>query len=61
MPSRHDRFIGCLLGGAVGDALGAPVEFLSDSAIREAYGPAGIRDYDQAFGRLGGQCQGKIA
>jgi ADP-ribosylglycohydrolase len=25
----HGRFLGCLLGGAIGDALGAPVEFLS--------------------------------
>lgn len=27
--SLHDRAYGCLLGGACGDALGAPVEFLS--------------------------------
>ncbi|MBO0657023.1 ADP-ribosylglycohydrolase family protein [Streptomyces triculaminicus] len=33
---------GCLLGGAVGDALGNPVEFLSLHAIRAAYGPAGV-------------------
>lgn len=39
---------GCLLGGAVGDALGWPVEFLSLRAIRERYGPAGIRDFDPA-------------
>ncbi|MFI9200346.1 ADP-ribosylglycohydrolase family protein [Streptomyces sp. NPDC053048] len=36
------RIRGCLLGGAVGDALGNPVEFLSLSAIRSAYGPAGV-------------------
>ena len=30
---------------AVGDALGAPVEFLSLSEIRAHYGEAGIADY----------------
>jgi ADP-ribosylglycohydrolase len=36
------RVRGCLLGGALGDALGAPVEFLSTQRIREAYGPDGV-------------------
>ena len=40
-----DRYRGCLLGGAVGDALGYPVEFLSLADIREWYGPAGITSY----------------
>jgi len=39
------RVLGCLLGGAVGDALGAPVEFQSWQAIEAAYGPAGIQYY----------------
>jgi len=52
-PSRLNRFIGCLLGGAVGDALGAPVEFLSFSDIRKRYGNNGIVDYDPAYGRIG--------
>ena len=43
-----DRIVGCLLGGAVGDALGAPVEFLSLGQIRERFGPAGIRDFAPA-------------
>jgi ADP-ribosylglycohydrolase len=30
-----DRFLGCILAGAVGDALGAPIEFLTIDAIRE--------------------------
>ncbi len=47
------RFRGCLLGGAVGDALGAPVEFMSVSEIREAFGRQGIRDFIPAYGRLG--------
>src|SRR5699024_5165813 len=42
------RFQGCLLGGAVGDALGYPVEFLSERAIFLKYGPGGIRTLAQA-------------
>ena len=37
-------FRGCLLGGAVGDALGAPVEFESIAEIRARHGPSGITD-----------------
>jgi ADP-ribosylglycohydrolase len=37
----------------VGDALGAPVEFLRIHEIRRKYGPAGITDYDLAYGRRG--------
>ncbi len=47
------RVRGTLLGGAVGDALGAPVEFLSLASIRRQFGEAGIRDYAPAFGRSG--------
>lgn len=50
---RLDRYAGCLLGGAVGDALGAPVEFMSLADIIATHGPAGIRDYARAYGRLG--------
>ena len=48
-----DRYLGCLLGGAVGDALGAVVEFESLAEIRARFGPGGIRDYAPAYGRLG--------
>ncbi|MFF4778281.1 ADP-ribosylglycohydrolase family protein [Microtetraspora fusca] len=43
---RHfgDRVRGCLLGGAIGDALGAPVEFDSIAAIRHVHGAAGVTD-----------------
>src|SRR5690606_35861103 len=41
------------LGGAVGDALGAPVEFNSVEAILVRYGRAGIIDFDVAHGRRG--------
>lgn len=40
-----DRYRGCLIGGAAGDALGYPVEFMSlDEIIRE-YGESGITSY----------------
>ena len=42
--NRSDYFTGCLLGGAVGDALGWPVEFESTADIINAYGSAGIID-----------------
>jgi len=47
------RFHGCLVGGAVGDALGAPVEFLDVDQIVKVYGEGGIRDYAPAYGKLG--------
>ena len=40
-----DRARGCLVGGAVGDALGYAVEFDSLSCIQEKYGPDGIQEY----------------
>jgi ADP-ribosylglycohydrolase len=48
-----DRYVGCLVGGAVGDALGAPVEFMRLADIRRCFGSAGIRDYAPAYGRKG--------
>ena len=38
----RERIRGCLLGGAIGDALGAPIEFESLAAIRATYGPSGV-------------------
>lgn len=55
-PARIDyrsRVRGCLLGGAIGDALGAGVEFDSLSQIRGAYGPRGVTGYVLAYGRRG--------
>ena len=43
---RLDRIKGCLLGGAIGDALGYPVEFLSYDEIRMRYGVSGINFYN---------------
>lgn len=51
LPSHREaanRYRGCLLGGAVGDALGYPVEFLSEEAIRAKYGSQGICSLSQA-------------
>lgn len=44
--ARKDRIRGCLLGGAVGDALGYVVEFLPEETIFEKYGSSGITEYD---------------
>jgi hypothetical protein len=43
--SVQDRIRGCLLAGAVGDALGVPIEFMSIDQIRRRYGPAGLTDF----------------
>ncbi|WP_069160298.1 ADP-ribosylglycohydrolase family protein [Nocardia altamirensis] len=40
-----DRVRGCLLGGAVGDALGWPIEFLRLEQIRQRYGPDGVTGF----------------
>ncbi|MHB1825847.1 MAG: ADP-ribosylglycohydrolase family protein [Acidiferrobacter sp.] len=52
-PTVQSRFRGCLLGGAAGDALGAPVEFFSLSEITREYGAPGIRDFSPCYGRVG--------
>lgn len=53
---RRSRVRGALLGGAVGDALGNPVEFLSLDGIRRAHGEQGVRglvpDEDGVAGRV---------
>ncbi len=41
----RDRIRGCLIGGAAGDALGYPVEFLPEKLIERHYGEGGIRSY----------------
>lgn len=51
--NRLERIKGCLLGGAVGDALGAPVEFLDWSTIEAKFGAQGIVDFASAYGITG--------
>lgn len=43
--TRQDSIRGCLFGGAVGDALGYPVEFLQEKQIFRKYGENGITAY----------------
>ena len=52
MRRNHGYYRGCLIGGAIGDAFGSAVEFLSIDAIREKYGEAGITDLVSAFSGL---------
>lgn len=51
-PSHAERFLGCLLGGAVGDAFGYAVEFSPISDIRRKFGPAGIQEPSLTDGKL---------
>ncbi len=44
-----DAIRGCIFGGAVGDALGYPVEFYSEEEIFSRYGTQGITAYEKDF------------
>lgn len=44
-PRAKDQVLGCMVGGAVGDALGYAVEFESFSSIVRQYGEGGITRY----------------
>lgn len=46
MDTIQDRIRGSLIGGAIGDALGYPVEFKSIQEIRRRYGESGITKYE---------------
>lgn len=51
----HDldgKILGCLLGGALGDAFGYPVEFRSWPQIQQAFGEAGLTEPQAVGGRL---------
>jgi ADP-ribosylglycohydrolase len=49
----RSRVRGTLLGAAVGDALGAPVDGLGLEEIRQGHGPEGLVDLAPAYGRRG--------
>lgn len=49
----REIYRGCLLGGAIGDALGAAVEFMSWSEIQRQFGTTGLQDYSPAYGKIG--------
>lgn len=40
-----EKFLGCMIGSAVGDALGYPVEFMSAEDIKREFGEAGVTDF----------------
>lgn len=44
MKKSTEHFYGCLAGGAIGDALGAPIEFMSYDKIIREYGASGLTD-----------------
>ena len=46
-----DRYRGCLIGGAAGDALGYAVEFSSENDIFSRYGRRGITEYALDHGK----------
>lgn len=50
-PGTRSRFRGCLVGHGVGDALGAPVEFLALDEILRRFGPCGVDGYEPWDGR----------
>jgi ADP-ribosylglycohydrolase len=47
-------WVGAILGGAIGDAMGHPTEFLSMNAIHSKYGPDGVKKFELYWDR-GGQ------
>jgi ADP-ribosyl-[dinitrogen reductase] hydrolase len=53
MPTGRERVLGCLLGGAIGDALGAPIEFDRLDDIRARFGDAGVTEFLPAYGLVG--------
>jgi ADP-ribosylglycohydrolase len=48
-----ENYIGCIVGGAIGDALGAPTEFMRLDAIIEKFGSQGVNDYVEFENGLG--------
>ena len=42
----HERVLGCMVGGAIGDALGYAIEFSSWPQIKSRYGEHGITRYE---------------
>jgi ADP-ribosylglycohydrolase len=53
MPPTRSRVLGCRAVGAIGDAMGAPIEFDSIAEIRTRFGPEGVTGFAPASGRLG--------
>ncbi|MEV5539317.1 ADP-ribosylglycohydrolase family protein [Saccharopolyspora shandongensis] len=49
-PSLTERVLGCFLGGALGDALGADLEFITAEEITKRFGPDGPSGLREAYG-----------
>lgn len=47
----QEKFRGCLIGGAVGDALGYAVEFMSEDSIFKKYDKRGISEFKLSDGK----------
>jgi ADP-ribosylglycohydrolase len=45
MSTLEEKIYGCLLGGLIGDAMGAPTEGKTYQQIEEQYGPQGVTDF----------------
>ncbi|WP_342775257.1 ADP-ribosylglycohydrolase family protein [Nocardia yunnanensis] len=55
---REDTVLGCLFGGAVGDALGAPIETMLLPNIQQRYGIAGVTGEGNGYrGRISDETQ----
>jgi len=52
-PALLDRYMGCLIGGAIGDALGRPVETWPPDQVRLSY-PSGLTDFQPWHGWTAG-------
>ena len=52
-PSLTERVLGCFLGGALGDALGADLEFATAAEITDRFGAAGPQGLREAYGVQG--------
>lgn len=46
-----DKYRGCLIGGAAGDALGYAIEFFDEKSIFSKYGESGITEYELTNGK----------
>ena len=46
MNTLEDKIYGCLLGGLIGDAMGAPTEGKTFQQIRDQFGPNGVTDFE---------------
>ncbi|MDR1701442.1 MAG: ADP-ribosylglycohydrolase family protein [Sporomusaceae bacterium] len=46
MKRQKEYFRGCLLGGAIGDAMGYPIEFMKIEEIRNKYGKLGLTEIE---------------